>query len=94
MRIQGRRVAAFRSRLAARQASWLIDISPRRTIHLDLTREQQALLSRATRRRVQSLAVVLQSDARSPVRTALCTLETRRATGARKPRRRAGRVSR
>ena len=93
MRIQGRRVAAFRSRLAARQASWLIDISPRRTIHLDLTREQQALLSRATRRRVQSLAVVFQSDARSRVRTALCTLETRRA-GAGKPRRRAGRAAR
>jgi len=93
MRIQGRRVAAFRSRLAARQASWLIDISPRRTIHLDLTREQQALLGRATRRRVQSLAVVFQSDARSWVRTALCTLETCRA-GVGKSCRRAGWVVR
>lgn len=86
MNVQGRRVAAFRRRLGAGRASWLIDISTRRTIRVDLTREQQALLSRAARQPVRSLAVMLQSDVRSPVRTALCTLESRRPA-ARKARR-------
>ena len=78
MKSDDRKVAEFRQRLAVGQASWLIDIASNRRVTIDLTREQQALLMRATRRVIPSLTVVFQSPVvRPPEHAALCTLTVR-----------------
>lgn len=87
MSAMARKVAAFRQRLAARQASWAIDIPVRRRITLDLTREQQALLKRATNKVVPAVTLVLASSRLEPTGHALARLELRRpVTRARKQR--------
>jgi hypothetical protein len=91
-----RRVAAFRRRLAARQASWAIEIPARRRLTLELTEAQQALLRRATSRVVPSVTLVFSSATLEPTGHALACLDlrgsARRARSrARKVRRRAAR---
>jgi hypothetical protein len=81
-------VAAFRRRLAARQASWAIDIPARRSITLELTQPQQEQLRRATRRVVPSVTLVFSSNVLEPTGHALARLELRRAAKRAKPRRR------
>jgi hypothetical protein len=86
-------VAAFRKRLAARQASWAIDIPVRRRVTLDLTSAQQALLRRATRRVVPSVTLVFSSRTLEPTGHALACLELRDAARRAAPgRRRSGRA--
>ena len=78
MATQARRVAAFRRRLAARQASWAIDIPARRRITLELTELQQEQLLRATKRVVPSVTLVFSSNVLEPNGHALARLELRR----------------
>jgi hypothetical protein len=80
MKTGTQRLAAFRKRLAARQASWAIEIPARRRITLELTKAQQELLRRATRHVVPSLTLVLSSDVLEPTGHALACLELRGST--------------
>jgi len=96
MKTGAQRLAAFRKRLAARQASWTIDIPARRRITLELTRPQQELLRRATKHVVPSVTLVFSSDVLEPSGHALACLELRGSTKrakarGRKPGRRAAR---
>jgi hypothetical protein len=88
MATQARRVAAFRRRLAARQASWSIEIPARRRITLELTQPQQEQLRRATKRVVPSVTLVFSSNALDPNGHALACLELRRAAKPAQSRRR------
>jgi hypothetical protein len=81
MATEAQKLAAFRKRLAIQRAAWLIDIdiSRKRSVTLELTAEQQALLRRATRRVFPSATLIFESNViTSPVHTALCNLETGR----------------
>lgn len=96
MKTGAQRLAAFRKRLAARQASWAIEIPARRRITLELTGAQQELLRKATKQVVPSVTLVFSSNVLEPTGHALACLELRRSTGrasarGRKPRRRAAR---
>ena len=94
MKARTRKIAAFRRRLAARQASWAIEIPARRRLTIELTREQQALLMRATKQLVPSVTLVFSSNALEPTGHALACLELRgsmRGAKARKPGRRSAR---
>jgi len=77
MKAGARRLAAFRKRLAARQASWAIEIPARRRLTLELTREQQELLRRATRHVVPSVTLVFSSNVLEPTGHALACLDLR-----------------
>ncbi|HWC01242.1 MAG TPA: hypothetical protein VHF87_00600 [Methylomirabilota bacterium] len=84
-----RRLAAFRRRLAARRASWAIEIPARRRITLELTEAQQEMLRRATKHVVPSVTLVLSSNTLEPNGHALACLELGSARRARAKRRRA-----
>jgi hypothetical protein len=86
MKAGARRLADFRKRLAARRASWAIEIPARRRITLELTGEQQELLRSATRRVVPSVTLVFSSDRLEPTGHALACLELRGSTKRAKPR--------
>jgi hypothetical protein len=77
MKTRARKLAAFRKRLAARQASWAIEIPARRRITLDLTEEQQGLLRRATKHVVPAVTLVFSSNVLEPTGHALACLELR-----------------
>jgi hypothetical protein len=77
MASEERKVAAFRKRLAARQASWMIDISAtKKRVTLELTSEQQELLKKATKQRIPAVTLVFTSDAAKPAGCPLAILET------------------
>lgn len=80
MKARARKVKAFRRRLAARQASWAIEIPARRRITLELTREQQELLRSATRQAVPAVTLVFASEVLEPSGHALACLELRGST--------------
>jgi hypothetical protein len=100
MKTQARKVAAFRGRLANRQANWAIDTPARaewtidipatKRITLQLTEEQQALLRRETKHHVPSVTLVLYSDRLEPDGQALAYLEIGRSLRQARPRRKAG----
>lgn len=81
MKTGGQKLAAFRKRLAARQASWAIEIPARRRIILELTEAQQELLRRATKHVVPSVTLVFSSNVLEPTGHALACLELRGSTG-------------
>jgi hypothetical protein len=81
MKTGAQRVAAFRKRLAARQAGWAIEIPARQRITLELTEDQQELLRRATKHVVPSVTLVFSSDVLEPTGHALACLELRGSTG-------------
>ena len=76
MKTEAQKLADFRKRLADGKASWLIDIAAKRRVKLDLTREQQELLRKATRHVFPSVTVIFHSDViEQPKHAALCCLE-------------------
>jgi hypothetical protein len=77
---QRQKIAAFRKRLAVRQASWAIEIPARSRITLELTEEQRQILLRATKHVVPSVTLVFSSDVLEPTGHALACLELRRST--------------
>lgn len=89
MKTDARKVAAFRKRLANRQAAWTIDTNPRlgweidiparRRITLELTPDQQALLRRETKHLVPSVTLVMYSDELGPKGHALACLNVKRS---------------
>ncbi len=86
MNAETRKVAAFRKRLAARQANWAIDISARKRITLELTREQQELLRTVTKQVVPSVTLVFSSDMIEPTGNVLAMLELPDSATSSKPR--------
>ena len=87
MKTQAEKVADFRNRITSRTASWAIEIAPKVKVTLDLTRKQQALLKRATRRVFPSITVVFHSNSiEPPAHATLCCLEVAASVKAEKPR--------
>jgi hypothetical protein len=80
------KVAAFRKRLAARQANWMIDIdisARKKRVTLELTSEQQELLKKATKQRIPAVTLVFSSDVAKPAVCPLAILETAKRTAER-----------
>ncbi len=91
MKARAGKVAAFRKRLAARQASWAIEIPARRRITLELTQQQQDVLKRATKHVVPAVTLVFSSNVLEPTGHALACLQLGSAERARPRSRRMGR---
>ncbi len=90
MKATSAKVDTFRKRLALQQASWAIDIPAIRRITLELTREQQLLLRRATKEVIPSLTLILQSEKLPKNGHALACLEVAGSTQQPKSRGKAG----
>jgi len=86
MKTEAGKLEAFRRRLAARQASWAIELPAKRRITLELTREQQEVLKRATKQVVPSVTLILSSDVLEPTGHALACLQLRGAARRARPR--------
>jgi len=96
MKTKTRKLTSFRRRLADPQALWGIELAVTRRLTLDLTREQQALVRRATKHVVPSVTLVFTSNRLEPNGHALACLELRdsakrAASQSRRRGRRAGR---
>ena len=84
MAAQAKRVAGFRKRLSRREATWAIDILATKRINLELTKEQQEVLRRATRHVFPSVDLIFYSDEIAPSGHALACLKFGKSGSSRK----------
>jgi hypothetical protein len=90
MKTASLKVDTFRKRLALQRAIWAIELPAIKRITLELTKEQQLLLRRATNQVIPSLTLVLQSTKLPKNGHALACLQVGGSTKQSKSRGKAG----